>query len=467
MFWQLLFIAVAFWIVYLRWQRRRIRKIYTEISPGNIQEFPVVGHAHLLRGNHEVMTDPETVDVVLKSCMDKDDTTMRYCRTVTGNGSIFAAVPIWRPRRKILAPTFSMKNLNQFVEIFAQQSNLMTELLRPVAGKGDFSIWKYMNTYSFDSVCESALGVQMNSQQNSDHRFMKAFEKVSHLIARRIVSIWMHPDVIYKSLPIYKVFKENRRVLYNFVDKLIQIKREELKNNNNRFGKRTFLEMMIMGSGGERGYTNLELREEVLVIILAGTDTSAVGASYVCVLLSRFPKVQEKVYEELRDVFGDSDRPLTVQDLPNLKYLDAVIRETLRMYPPVPVTVREVHNDVVLPSGVTLVDGVSVINNIWGIHRNPKYWGADADVFRPERFLEGPLKHPAQFIPFSYASRNCLGYNYAMMSMKTVIANLVRAYKVLPPKDLDPARLKEPLRVKFDIMMKPVDNYVLRLESRK
>ncbi|KAI8428774.1 hypothetical protein MSG28_007449 [Choristoneura fumiferana] len=225
--------------------------------------------------------------------------------------------------------------------------------------------------------------------------------------------------------------------------------------------------MMIMGSGGERGYTNLELREEVLVIILAGTDTSAVGASYVCVLLSRFPKVQEKVYEELRDVFGDSDRPLTVQDLPNLKYLDAVIRETLRMYPPVPVTVREVHNDVVLPSGVTLVDGVSVINNIWGIHRNPKYWGADADVFRPERFLEGPLKHPAQFIPFSYASRNCLGYNYAMMSMKTVIANLVRAYKVLPPKDLDPARLKEPLRVKFDIMMKPVDNYVLRLESRK
>ncbi|KAI8428775.1 hypothetical protein MSG28_007449 [Choristoneura fumiferana] len=145
--------------------------------------------------------------------------------------------------------------------------------------------------------------------------------------------------------------------------------------------------MMIMGSGGERGYTNLELREEVLVIILAGTDTSAVGASYVCVLLSRFPKVQEKVYEELRDVFGDSDRPLTVQDLPNLKYLDAVIRETLRMYPPVPVTVREVHNDVVLR------------------------------------------------------------YNYAMMSMKTVIANLVRAYKVLPPKDLDPARLKEPLRI--------------------
>ncbi|KAI8428771.1 hypothetical protein MSG28_007447, partial [Choristoneura fumiferana] len=346
---------------------------------------------------------------------------------------------------------------------------------------------------------ESALGVKMNSQQNSDHRFMKAFEKVSHLVARRIVTVWMHPDVIYKNLPIYKEFKESRRVLFDFVDKLIQNKREELKNNNNQLydqnwmnlfkkaariannqgglssfwmgpklyivvtdpetvdvvlkscmdkddttmrycrtltgngsifaagGRRTFLEMMIMGSGGERGYTDLELREEVLVIILAGTDTSAVGASYASVLLSRFPNVQEKVYEELQDVFGDSDRPLTVQDLPNLKYLDAVMKETLRMYPPVPVTVREVHNDVVLPSGVTLVDGVSIFNNIWGIHRNPKYWGADADVFRPERFLDG--------------------YNYAMMSMKTVIANLVRAYKVLPPKDMNPAQLKEPLRL--------------------
>ncbi|XP_073951334.1 cytochrome P450 4C1-like isoform X2 [Choristoneura fumiferana] len=439
MFWQLLLIAVAFWIVYLRWQRRRIRKIYTEISPGELQELPIIGHAHLLGGSHEdwmnlfkkaariannqgglssfwmgpklyiVVTDPETVDVVLKSCMDKDDTTMRYCRTLTGNGSIFAA--------------------------------------------------------------ESALGVKMNSQQNSDHHFMKAFEKLSHLIARRIVTVWMHPDVIYKNLPIYKEFTKNRRLLFDFVDKLIQNKREELKNNNNQLydqsGRRTFLEMMIMGSGGERGYTDLELREEVLVIILAGTDTSAVGASYASVLLSRFPNVQEKVYEELQDVFGDSDRPLTVQDLPNLKYLDAVMKETLRMYPPVPVTVREVHNDVVLPSGVTLVDGVSIFNNIWGIHRNPKYWGADADVFRPERFLDGPLKHPAQFIPFSYASRNCLGYNYAMMSMKTVIANLVRAYKVLPPKDMNPAQLKEPLRVKFNLMMKPVDDYILRLESRK
>uniref|UniRef100_A0A0K8TUL8 Cytochrome p450 n=1 Tax=Epiphyas postvittana TaxID=65032 RepID=A0A0K8TUL8_EPIPO len=500
MFWQLVLIAVSFWIVYFRWQRRRIRKIYKAISPGELQELPVIGHAHLLTGTHEdvmtlfqkvgriannqgglssfwlanklyvIVTDPETVDVVLKTCMDKDDNTMKYCRTITGNGSIFAAVPIWRPRRKILAPTFSMKNLNQFVDIFAQQSTVMTKQLRQVAEKGDLSIWKYVNTYTFDSVCESALGVKMNSQLNSEQRFLRAFEMLSQMIARRICTPWMHPDVIYKNLPIYKTFEENRSVLFDFVDKLIQNKREELKNNNNELynksGMRTFLEMMIMGSGGERGYTDLELREEVLVIIIAGTDTSAVGASYASVLLSRFPDIQDKVYEELQAVFGNSDRPVTVQDLPNLKYLDAVMRETLRMYPPVPVTVREVRSDVVLPSGVTLVEGVAILNNIWGIHRNPKYWGDDVDVFRPERFLEGPLKHPAQFIPFSYSSRNCLGYNYAMMSMKTVLANLVRTYKILPPSDLDPCHMKEPIRVKFDIMMKPVEDYVLRLEPR-
>jgi hypothetical protein len=61
-------------------------------------------------------------------------------------------------------------------------------------------------------------------------------------------------------------------------------------------------------------------------------------------------------------------------------------------------------------SGTTLVDGVSVVLNIWATHRNPACWGPDADQFRPERFLEGPLQHPAQFQPFSLPMRNCLGW---------------------------------------------------------
>ncbi|XP_063377556.1 cytochrome P450 4V2-like [Cydia fagiglandana] len=253
--------------------------------------------------------------------------------------------------------------------------------------------------------------------------------------------------------------------------KIIQKKRKELEaiqqGGKKTNSLRTFLDMMIESSGRlEQKYSDLELREELMVIVIAGTDTSAVGASFAAAMLARHPHVQQKLHHELDMIFGDSNRDLTVEDLPKLKYMEAVVKETLRLYPPVPITMREVTDDVPLPSGTTVVNGVTVIQNIWAIHRNPSFWGADAEQFRPERFLEGPLKHPAQFQPFSLSMRNCLGYNYAMMSLKTMIANMLRRYRILPPSHMDEHRLQEPLKLSLDIMMRDIDNYQIRLEDR-
>ncbi|XP_063532120.1 cytochrome P450 4V2-like [Cydia strobilella] len=389
---------------------------------------------------------------------------MKFIRELLGNGNIFAPVSIWRPRRKILAPIFSIKNLNCFVPIFAEQSEIMVQQLEREAGNGDFSFWKYITTYTFDAICKTSLGVDLNSQQQSDHPFLEAFEITLHLMSERLSCPWLYLDCIYERLTRYKTFVPKRDLMFQFVDELIKKKRKELSTRDSDGAKsnkpemRTFLEMLIESSGGPQGYTELELREEVLVIILAGTDTSAVGAAYTAVMMSRYPEVQEKVYQELQEVFGDSDRPATVQDLPRLKYLEAVIKETLRTYPAVPVVVREVLNDVELPTGTKLVNGVGILINFCAMHRNPAYWGEDADVFRPERFLEGPLKHPAQFMPFSYSLRNCVGSTYAMMSMKTVLSALIRRYRLLP------STLE--LRAKFCVMMKDSAGYTLRIEHR-
>ncbi|XP_061720044.1 cytochrome P450 4V2-like [Cydia pomonella] len=286
--------------------------------------------------------------------------------------------------------------------------------------------------------------------------------------------------------------------------------------NNNSNGLINFLETIIQTSGGlEKGYSDIEIREEIIVMTVAGNDTSAVGASFTAVLLSRYPNVQAKVHQELQEVFGDSDRPVTPEDLPQLKYLEAVIKESLRLYPPVPIVAREVRSDVVLrkiSSGTTLVDGTSVLIHIWGTHRDPSYWGADAEVFRPERFLEGPLQHPAMFIPFSYSIRGCIGTTlvdetsvsihilgthrdpstgnmmldsggfhqrprpdtstvsgatYAMLSAKTALANLLRRYRLLPPAGALAEDLTRPLPVKYNIMMKASDDFLVRVEERK
>uniref|UniRef100_A0A2H1WBI3 SFRICE006799.2 n=1 Tax=Spodoptera frugiperda TaxID=7108 RepID=A0A2H1WBI3_SPOFR len=101
-----------------------------------------------------VVTEPEIIEIVLKTCLEKDDL-MRMFRVLLGNGNIFAPVSIWRPRRKILAPTFSQKNLNSFVDIFARQSKVMSDQLQIATQKGPISMWKYISTYTMDSVCLS------------------------------------------------------------------------------------------------------------------------------------------------------------------------------------------------------------------------------------------------------------------------------------------------------------------------
>ncbi|XP_047986307.1 cytochrome P450 4d2-like isoform X2 [Leguminivora glycinivorella] len=429
----LVLVATGLWALYTRWKRRRIHRVCKEVPFCGLPGLPLIGQAHLFAGNDEdrmkllqklgkiavkhggmtsvwmlnklyvVIADPAIAEVVLKSCLDKDDTTMKFVRNLVGNGNFVAP--------------------------------------------------------------ETSLGVDLNSQQQSNHPFLEAFETALHLLSERLLCPWLYLDCVYERLSRHKTFVAKKDFMYRFVDELIKKKREELSTrdtngmNGMKSEMRTFLEMLLESSGGHQGYSDIELREEVLVIVLAGTDTSAVGAAYTAVMLSRYPEVQEKVYQELQEVFGDSDRPATAQDLPRLKYLEAVIKETLRTYPAVPVVVREVLNDVKLPNGKKLVNGVGVVVSFCAIHRHPAYWGADADVFRPERFLEGPLKHPAQFMPFSYSFRNCVGSTYAMMSMKTVLSALVRRYR------LRPAALE--LRPTFNVMMKDGSGYALGIQRRR
>uniref|UniRef100_A0A0K8TUI4 Cytochrome p450 n=1 Tax=Epiphyas postvittana TaxID=65032 RepID=A0A0K8TUI4_EPIPO len=495
MFYLLLILAGFVWVAYRRFEKRRIIELSRKL-PGDLPAWPLVGHAYLLRGNDEdqmntfkkagrltinrggvasywignrlyiMIADPVAGETVLKNCLEKDSV-MKFLRFLVGNGSIYAPASIWRPRRKLLAPTFSLKNLNRFVDVFAEQSAVTLEQLRPRVNMGTFAVWKYLTTYTFDAVCETALGVKMNSQQQLNQPFLEALDEIIQLISSRMVQPWLYSDWVYGTLPQYKKAEKCRRLMYDLVEQVIKRKREEMKLNEMKrqseedIRSKSFLEMLLDSSQ----LTDIEILEEILVISVAGTDTSAVAASFTMVLLSRYPEIQEKVVEELQDVFGDSDRVVTAEDMPRLKFMEAVIKESLRMYPPVPIIVRSVVNDTELASGLTLVKGVGAIINIWAMHRNPRYWGPDADAFRPERFLE-PLKHPAQFVPFSYGLRNCLGYQYAMMSIKTVIATLLRQYRVLPPEGADQSKLKEPLRVKFDIMMKDVENFQIQLQNR-
>ncbi|PSN43021.1 Cytochrome P450 4C1, partial [Blattella germanica] len=161
-----------------------------------------------------------------------------------------------------------------------------------------------------------------------------------------------------------------------------------------------------------------------------GHDTVSSLGSWALQLLSSYPEVQEKVYEEQESIFKGSDRDPSSKDLSEMKYLERVIKETLRLYPSAYVFAREVKEDVQLgehrvPAGMRVLFIPYLTHRLEEYYPNPKVF--DPDRFLPERIVN---RHPYSFIPFSAGPRNCLGQKFAMLEMKTVLSYVIRHYKL-------------------------------------
>ncbi|XP_050343067.1 cytochrome P450 4d2-like isoform X3 [Nymphalis io] len=493
------------WFILFRYRRRRMYKL-ASVIPAPKGDFPVIGITSYLAGSTEdimltmqrfsysamendgiikgwlnhilyfLVCDPVDLEMILKTCLEKDDL-HRFMRKVIGYGSIFAPVSIWRRRRKIIIPAFSPKIIENFFDVFSEHSVKLVEKLANKTGTGYFSIYSYLTAYTLDSVCETAMGVKLNAQNNSNSPFVTSLNQVLAIICKRIFHLWLQPDWLFKLFPQYSKHEACIKILHDFTDEVIQNKRAELKKekdaqpedqvhyNLDDYQRKNLLEQLIHLSGCENGYTDLELREEILTLSIAGTDTTAHCIGYTLQLLSKYPEIQDKVYEELCTVLEDSKRPIVKDDLQKLKYLERVVKESLRLFPPVPFIIRKVERDIALPSGRVLPSGSGVVVSIWGCHRDPKYWGSDAEHFDPDRFLPERLnlKHACSFMPFSNGPRNCVGYQYALMSIKTILATLLRNYKVVGEPEKGPI---PHIKVKLNIMMKAVDEYQLALEKR-
>ncbi|XP_052738453.1 cytochrome P450 4C1-like [Bicyclus anynana] len=503
-----LVLVAVIWTVQYRFRRRRMYELASKISHPK-DELPLIGVTHKLIGSTEIimktlkqfsyeametddgvirawlnhilyfaMVNPEDLEIVLKTCLEKDDLN-RFMRNFMGNGSAFAPVSIWRRRRKILIPAFSPKIIENYVEIFSEQSQHITHKVARMCGSGTVNLWPIVSAYSLDAVCESTAGVKIYAQSKANSHFLTFVEEILNIICERMGNLWLHPDWVFRLSPKYTKYQKCAQYIHDFTDEIINNKRKELKNDKQRtcdndnspydlgdYKNKSFLELLIHLSGGEKGYTDLELREEILTIIMAGTDTSAVGMAFTLILLGKYPDIQQKVYEELKEVFGDSNRPLVKEDLPKLKYLERVVKESFRLFPPVPFILRKVEKEITLPSGVTIPSGSGIFVSIFGAHRDPKYWGPDAEHFDPDRFLPERfnLQHACSYMPFSYGPRNCVGYQYAFQSIKTALTSILRNYKVIGEPEKGPI---PNIRVKVDIMLKAAEGYYVKFEKRK
>jgi cytochrome P450 len=225
-----------------------------------------------------------------------------------------------------------------------------------------------------------------------------------------------------------------------------------------RPGDRGDLLSMLMAARDDDGkpMSDRQLRDELITLFLAGHETTAIALSWTLFLLARNPTVEERLHREIGEALGE--RLPVAADLPRLRYADAVVKESLRLYPPAYVVGRESLADCVI-GDYDLRARSTVYFSPWVLHRDPRHF-PDPEAFRPERWLDGSTaKLPKYvYVPFGGGPRVCIGERFAMMEGVLVLATILRRFRL---------EMAGPDPVPFpSITLRPEGGPVMRVRKR-
>ena len=197
-----------------------------------------------------------------------------------------------------------------------------------------------------------------------------------------------------------------------------------------------------------------QIMDHLLTLFVAGHETLANALTWACYLLAQQPQVTSKLLSELDEQLGG--QPPSPADLERLPYLEQVVKEVLRIYPPAASLSRIVREPFDW-KGYAFQAGDIVMYSPYVSHRMPEQF-SDPEVFRPERFdpVSGEKHPPGAFIPFGAGPRTCLGAPFAMMELKTVLAMILQRFRLaLVPNQRVEATVRTTLQPRYGLLMRP------------
>ncbi|XP_002738927.2 cytochrome P450 4V2-like [Saccoglossus kowalevskii] len=393
-----------------------------------------------------------------------------------GTGLLTSTGDKWKSRRRLLTPTFHFKILNDFVGVFNEHSSVLVTKLNNYAGKEEFNVFPLITHCVLDIICETAMGIKTNAQVDCDSDYVQAVSGMSTVLQDRMKSPWFWPDTFYNLTEDGKKHGKFLQILHKMTNKVIKDRSAELSKHLASQGQTVtedtemttiggrkhlaFLDMLLYMHEADPEFTFTDIREEVDTFLFEGHDTTAAALTWATYLIASHPEVQERIFEELDGIFGDSNRPVTMDDLKEMKYLDNTIKESLRMYPSVPIFARQLDEDVTL-AGFKIPSEANILVAPYALHRDEKYF-PNPEVFDPDRFSSSRSKHrhPYAYVPFSAGLRNCIGQKFALYEEKVVLSSIFRKFKI------ETAMRREDLKPTGEIILRPLNGINIKLSLR-
>lgn len=380
-----------------------------------------------------LITHPEGIKHVLQ------DNTRNYTkhalgfaliRQLLGDGLLTSSGEHWLRQRRLIQPAFHRQQIAGFADLMVRATQ--AQLDGWPSNGATLDVAKEMMRLTLTIVCATLF---TSSASDKIQRVDSAFTQLNTQIAQRARSMNPLPPVL--PTPADRRFRAALATLNEVVYEIIAERRTRPTANADLLG------MLMDARDAETNQTmnDTQLRDEVLTMLLAGHETTAVALSWVLALLAQHPTAEAKLRAELDRVLGG--RAPSLADLPQLAYTRMVFDEALRLYPPLSVLGRRaVHTDVIC--GYQIPHGAMVVISPYLMHRHPAFW-PEPERFLPERFAPEQAKERPRFayLPFSGGPRQCIGNTFAQMEGTLILATLLQRFQLslAPGQQIEPELL--------------------------
>lgn len=388
-----------------------------------------------------VLNDAEAIErVLIKNARNYSKQTIQYqtLAQVTGEGLLVSDGEFWLRQRRMAQPAFHRKKLEGLGRDMVAVAQTIGLEWQNAMGIRD--VEEDMFAISLRTIFHALFSLDIGETAGEIVEAVNA--TLDYVIFRARMPFPWIAEMPLSVVERYKVGKGR-------LDSLIE---EEVRSRESGVGSRGDILAQLLDAG-MRGEV---LRDEIVTLIVAGYDTVASGLTWAWFLLDRYPTVGVRLREELRAVLDG--RPPTVDDLPNLPYLEAVCNEVWRLYPPAWVMTRSATQDDQIGE-VKLEKGSLVIICPFAVHRNKRYWD-EPEHFEPERFIGENSRPKMSFIPFGGGGRLCIGDHFARLETQLVLGTLAQRFRPVRVSD-------DPMKINAVVTTRPRGGLPMRIEKRE
>ena len=385
---------------------------------GDVVEFK------LLKKNFYLINHPDLMKDILTRDIDnytKKTISFKFIKEVLGESTFTAMGDDWRRKRLTVQPSFRNASISNLATIMTDCiEEFLTEWESQCDREKTIELSAEMMHLTLKVVVKALFSNTLSETDFKD--ITKVFKPLLEAVNARI----SFPVKMLYRLPLSKNKKYQGYIetLDVIIYRIIGDRR--LANNK----PTDLLQMLMDATDEETGLplTDIELRNELMTMFIAGHETTANAMSWLWTILSSNSDIREKIEQEVDEVLGG--RKPDASDFANLPYCLKVFKETMRLYPPVPILPRQVENDTTL-GGYLIKGGSGVLFSPHLLHRHPEFWDAP-EIFDPNRFdkAEERKRHTYAYLPFGGGARVCIGNNFALMEAVFIIAMTTQRFRV-------------------------------------